>query len=392
MAGRLRSTLPLFSRIVRSNSFSTIQRSTVHRSLLCPSFAHPQSYASSSPPKEQKVKVPLTMYGVSGNYATSLYIAAAKANALEKVESELLDVAEASKKSTTFSMFMKDLSVPADTRIKAITEICAEAKFSDLTRNFLEPGHQADLCCCQSLPFKILSFPLVDASEELFWLRWATKAPGKYCEEIYRVDHGAQGRNGSHCDNYYFYLVEAIGNSIVRLSQYLFVCQPLPAEEEKELKETLQDIIGQGKKVNLEQTIDPSILGGLVLEFGQNVFDISIKTRAKQMERFLRDPAILATSKLRCPLSSPSFFAVSACNSKNILCLDLGWTDLWDGVSFGHYGLWSQFSYIRREAEILLFGVVLVDGCHGESGLLHSRGFEGLRYGCSGCWAEGRSS
>lgn len=49
--------------------------------------------------------------------------------------------------------------------------------------------------------------------------------------------------------------MEAIGNSIVRLSQFLFVCQPLPAEEEKELKETLQDIIGQGKKVNLEQMV-----------------------------------------------------------------------------------------------------------------------------------------
>lgn len=36
--------------------------------------------------------------------------------------------------------------------------------------------------------------------------------------------------------------------------------------------------------------IDPSILGGLVVEFGQKVFDKSIKTRAKQMERFLRDP------------------------------------------------------------------------------------------------------
>ncbi|CAK9140375.1 unnamed protein product [Ilex paraguariensis] len=64
----------------------------------------------------------------------------------------------------------------------------------------------------------------------------------------------------------------------------------LPPEEEKELKETLQDLIGQGKKVKLEQKIDPNILGGLVLEFGQKVFDMSIKTRARQMERFLRDP------------------------------------------------------------------------------------------------------
>ncbi|PWA97368.1 hypothetical protein CTI12_AA009420 [Artemisia annua] len=66
--------------------------------------------------------------------------------------------------------------------------------------------------------------------------------------------------------------------------------KPLPAEEEKELKETLQHILGKGKTVKLEQKIDPSILGGLVVEFGQKVFDMSIKTRARQMERFLRDP------------------------------------------------------------------------------------------------------
>lgn len=39
--------------------------------------------------------------------------------------------------------------------------------------------------------------------------------------------------------------------------------------------------------------IDPNILGGLVVEFGEKVFDMSIKTRALQMERFLRQPVTL---------------------------------------------------------------------------------------------------
>jgi len=243
VTGRLRSTLPLFHRILKSNSFSTIQRSTVQRSLLCPSFADPQfskNYATASPPKEQKVKVPLTMYGVSGNYASALYIAAVKATALDKVESELLDLVEASKKSTKFSLFMKDLSVPADTRIKAISEICAEAKFSELTRNFLvvlaENGRLKHL---ESIAKRFTELTMAHRGE-----------------------------------------MKALVTTVI----------PLPAEEERELKETLQGIIGQGKKVSLEQKIDPSILGGLVLEFGQKVFDMSIKTRAKQMERFLREP------------------------------------------------------------------------------------------------------
>lgn len=77
------------------------------------------------------------LFGGSGNYASALYIAAVKANALEKVESEILDIVESTKRSPTFSQFTKDLSVPADTRVKAISDISTQAKFSDVTKNFL---------------------------------------------------------------------------------------------------------------------------------------------------------------------------------------------------------------------------------------------------------------
>ncbi|KAJ0792724.1 putative ATPase, OSCP/delta subunit, F1F0 ATP synthase OSCP/delta subunit domain superfamily [Helianthus annuus] len=82
-------------------------------------------------------QVPVAMFGGSGNYASALFIAAAKAKALDKVESELLDLVAATEKSPTFSQFMKDLAVPADTRVKAVTEICDQAKFSEVTKNFL---------------------------------------------------------------------------------------------------------------------------------------------------------------------------------------------------------------------------------------------------------------
>ena len=97
--------------------------------------------------------------------------------------------------------------------------------------------------------------------------------------------------------------------------------QPLPPAEEKELKDTLQEIIGEGKKVTVEQKvcvmwwliacllliirnlnvdnvyggqIDPSIYGGLIVEFQQKVLDMSIRTRAQQMERLLREPVDLS--------------------------------------------------------------------------------------------------
>lgn len=183
------------------------------------------------------------MFGGSGNYASALYIAAVKANALDKVESELFDLVEATKKSPTFFQFTKDLSVPSDTSVKAINEICAQAKFSDVTKNFLA---------------------VLAGNGRLRHMDTIAK----------RFSELTMAHRGE---------LKAIVTTVI----------PLPPQEEKELKETLSEILGQGKKVQLEQKIDPSILGGLVVEFGQKVFDMSIKTRARQMERFLREPVNL---------------------------------------------------------------------------------------------------
>ncbi|GMJ16161.1 delta subunit of Mt ATP synthase [Hibiscus trionum] len=238
MAARIRSTYPLFHRVFRSDFSFHTPRSTIHQTLLCSKLS--KNYSTASPEKDEKVKVPLALFGGSGNYASALYLAAVKGNALDKVECELLDLVKASKNSQLFSQFTKDLSVPAETRVKAINEICGEAKFSDLTKNFLvilaENGRLRHI---ESIAKRFVELTMAHKGE-----------------------------------------VKAIVTSVI----------PLPPQEEKELKETLQEIIGQGKQVKLEQKIDPSILGGLVVEYGQKVFDMSIKTRARQMEKFLREP------------------------------------------------------------------------------------------------------
>ncbi|RRT60309.1 hypothetical protein B296_00024849 [Ensete ventricosum] len=123
-----------------------------------------------------KLQVPLSLFGGSGNYASALFLAASKANALDKVESEILDLVEASKRSPLFSQFIEDLSVPRETRVKAVQAIFSEVGFSDVTKNFL--------------------------------------------------------------------------------GTIFFSLQiPLPAEEEKELKQTLQEILGQGKTIRIEQKV-----------------------------------------------------------------------------------------------------------------------------------------
>ncbi|OMO80825.1 ATPase, F1 complex, OSCP/delta subunit [Corchorus olitorius] len=267
MAGRIRSTLPLFNRLLRANS-SSAHRSTLHQALLCPEIS--RNYATASPNKDVNVKVPLALFGGNGNYASALYIAAVKKNSLDKVESDLLDIVEASKKSPTFSQFTKDLSVPADTRVKAIKEICGQAKLSDVTNNFLVLlAENGRLRYIDSIAKKFVEL---------------TMAHKGIVKAI--VTTVIALRIGSKI--LYNYTLFIVLHFLILMAVTLY--QPLSPEEEKDLKETLQDTIGQGKQITLEQKIDPSILGGLVVEFGQKVFDMSIKTRAKQMERLLREP------------------------------------------------------------------------------------------------------
>ncbi|KAJ4839565.1 hypothetical protein Tsubulata_002271 [Turnera subulata] len=244
MSGRIRSALPLLNRVLRSDA-AVSQRAVLTPAFTAtsPSSEFAKNYSAKAGTTEAKVKVPVTLFGGSGNYASALYVAAKKANALDKVEAEFLDFVEASKRSPTFSLFMKDLSVPVGTRVKALTEIATEAKLSDITKNFLvlvaENGRLRNL--------EIIAKKFV---------------------ELTRADKG---------------IVKAVVTAV----------EPLAPQEEQELKETLQDILGHGKKVILEQKIDANILGGIVVEFGEKVLDMSIRARAQQMERLLSQPVDL---------------------------------------------------------------------------------------------------
>jgi F-type H+-transporting ATPase subunit O len=239
--------MALFSRVKSGISLCnklgllSSQRSTLQRSLIAPSISQAsRNYADVPGQRDPKIKVPIAMFGGSGNYASALYIAAVKANAVEKVDAELSQFVESVKASALTSQFIKDISVKKDVRVKTIHDIATEAKYSDVTKSFL--------------------------------VLLAENGRLKYVETIAkRFAELAMAYKGE---------VKAIVTTVI----------PLPAEEENALKQTIQEMLGSGKTIKLEQKIDKSILGGLVIEFNQKLFDMSIRTRAQQMERSLREP------------------------------------------------------------------------------------------------------
>lgn len=240
------------SRIVQRRAYAFTAMTRAYSNI--PSFTKPnaalasispllrveRNYSAGSQVKETHVMVPIPMYGVAGNYASALYVSAVKANMLDRVESELKTLMEAVNSSPSFRNFIKDLSVPRDTRLKAVREIFEESSFSDITKNFLA------------------------VAAELGRLRQLESI----AKAFMRLTLAHRGE------------VHAVVTTVI----------PLPAEEEKDLKQVLGKILGPGKTVKFEEKIDPSILGGLIIDFEDKRFDISIKTRAAKMERLLYEP------------------------------------------------------------------------------------------------------
>ncbi|MBI2958152.1 MAG: ATP synthase F1 subunit delta, partial [Chloroflexi bacterium] len=60
---------------------------------------------------------------------------------------------------------------------------------------------------------------------------------------------------------------------------------PIGGEEQGRVEQWLEEY--SGKKVVLESTIDPQLLGGLVIRMGDKVFDASVRTRLERLKRNL---------------------------------------------------------------------------------------------------------
>nr|UER43511.1 delta subunit of Mt ATP synthase [Viscum album] len=197
-----------------------------------------RSFASASKPKEEKkIELPIQVYGVFGNYASALFLSAAKAGVLDQVESEFLEFAEAAKNSPSFSRFVKNLAVPQKTTVKAMTDICAHIELSHIVKNCL--------------------------------LLMAENGRLRYLEDVAKCFvQLTRARRGE---------VDAIVTS----------ASPLPPDQVKEVTAAVQEILGGGKKIFLKQKVDPGLIGGLVLEFDNRSIDLSIQTRLNKMKEIM---------------------------------------------------------------------------------------------------------
>ena len=175
--------------------------------------------------------------GVAERYAGSLYELAADAKQVAAVEADLASVERMIAGSADLERLIKSPVFSADDQKRAISALVAKAGIKGLVGNFLKvvAGNR-----------RLFAVPAMIAA----FRRIAAEQRGEVAAEV----------TSAHA---------------------------LTTAQEQELKTTLKEIAG--KDVVIAVTVDPSLLGGLVVKIGSRQIDTSLKTKLNSLKLALKE-------------------------------------------------------------------------------------------------------
>ncbi|KAI9468802.1 ATP synthase F0 subcomplex subunit OSCP atp5 [Coemansia sp. RSA 989] len=183
-------------------------------------------------------KAPLTLFGIDGKYATALFQAAASKNALTTVESDLAKIEEQISKNAKLNEVFSSplLSKPAKEKL-----IDSLGKKSEITTNFFKT---------------LLENNRMSETKSII-------AAYKSLMEAHRG------------------IVSVVVTS----------ANPLGNKELKQVKDNLTKggLIKNFKEVNVVNKVNPNIMGGMIVEFGDYTIDMSVSSRLAKIEKLLTD-------------------------------------------------------------------------------------------------------
>jgi len=191
---------------------------------------------------------PIQLHGLSGKYAGALFTAALKKSAatLSAVEKDLQGVAAAIKAEPTIQDFLANPILSSKDRSAGIDSLLAKASPkggpSEVTKNF----------------FEVLAANgrLYDAS--------------KVIADFLEITSAHRGE------------VKVI----------ITTAQPLEKDLQKRLEDSLKGskLASEAKSLIIENKVDPTVLGGLVVDFGDKTVDLSVASRVNSLNASLQEP------------------------------------------------------------------------------------------------------
>lgn len=73
------------------------------------------------------------------------------------------------------------------------------------------------------------------------------------------------------------------------VSARVTTAKPLDSSQTKELQSVLQGFLKKGHKLEINVKVDPSIIGGMIIELGDRYVDLSIASKLKLYSKIVKE-------------------------------------------------------------------------------------------------------
>lgn len=176
----------------------------------------------------------IQIYGIHARYANATYIAASKAGLLDKVEGELAGLAKSAEESPAFSTFLENPLIPRDEKSSQI-EGMLKSKVSPITLN---------LCTTLAGNAKLNDLP-------------------KVADTYAKLMKAKRGQ------------VDAV----------IISADPLTSAQSSKIASAIKATTKDAKDVVITSEVDPSIIGGIQVQIGDQFLDLSVKSRIEEISR-----------------------------------------------------------------------------------------------------------
>lgn len=178
-----------------------------------------------------------TVSGVAERYASSLYELAAEAGSVDQIGAELAGFQTLINESADMKRFIESPVFSAEDQLRAVAAVLEKAGISGLSANFIK---------------------VAATNRRLFAIPGMIKS--------------------------YFQIVARNRGEI---SADVTSAHALTSAQENELKATLKGVTGKDVAINV--TVDPSILGGLIVKVGSRQIDTSLRTKLSTLKLALKE-------------------------------------------------------------------------------------------------------
>eukprot|EP00164_Ancoracysta_twista_P003391 GFYU01004528.1.p2 GENE.GFYU01004528.1~~GFYU01004528.1.p2 ORF type:complete len:253 (+),score=88.87 GFYU01004528.1:37-795(+) len=187
--------------------------------------------------RDEQLRDGLRLYGMTGRYAHALFNAARKAGKTDVVAKDLQAIITTSKTSPAFGEFISDPTLPVELKSSGVTGILEKLKVSDMTANF----------------FSVLA-------------------------ENGRLDASVRIAEG------YGELVRDLKGEIEATVTFA-----VDQDIDDAMKATLKKFVKPHQTLILSKKVDPSILGGIVINIGDRSIDMSVRRKVNAVHNLVEE-------------------------------------------------------------------------------------------------------